>query len=297
MSVCGICGGTAVMPLFTAGDINFRTTEEIFTIEQCATCGVAQTSPRPADSDMGKYYPPVYYPIGSFGDDRYQRTIGRYQRDKLAILPPGKKGGRLLDIGCGAGYFVREARGAGYEAEGVEFSAEAAAYGRREWNLPITVGNAQDVGYADASFDVITLWQVLEHLPRPAAMLSTVHRLLRKDGVLVLTVPNFASPQARLFKARWYHLEVPRHLYHFDPPSLRRLLDRQGFRVDRETHDSAEHNWAGILGSIMPLASKDNAALGRAARKLIGRPVARAIAALETVLSAGGTFAVIARKA
>jgi hypothetical protein len=126
-------------------------------------------------------------------------------------------------------------------------------------------------------------------------MLATVHRLLRKDGVLVLTVPNFASLQARIFRARWYHLEVPRHLYHFDPVSLRRLLDRQGFRVDRERHDSAEHNWAGILGSIMPLTPEKNAALGRAGRKLIGRPVARAVAALETGLRSGGTFALIAR--
>jgi 2-polyprenyl-3-methyl-5-hydroxy-6-metoxy-1,4-benzoquinol methylase len=283
-------------PLFTAGDVNFKTTDEIFTVERCATCGVAQTWPRPAEKDLGKYYPPVYYPIRSFEEERYERTIGRYQRDKIELLPAEKQDGKLLDIGCGAGYFVREARKAGYDAEGVEFSAEAAAFGKREWNLPITVGNAQDVGFTEKSFDVVTLWHVLEHLSRPADMLATVQRLLRPNGVLVLTVPNFASPQARFFKANWYHLEVPRHLYHFDPDSLRRLLAKQGFRVDRVVHESAEHNWAGILGSIMPLVPKNNNAIGWGMRKVIGRPVSRALAAAETVLRSGGTFGVIARQ-
>jgi 2-polyprenyl-3-methyl-5-hydroxy-6-metoxy-1,4-benzoquinol methylase len=296
MSVCGICGGMTLTPLFTAGDVNFKTTDEIFLIERCATCGVAQTSPRPADTDLGRYYPPVYYPIGSFDEERYERTIGRFQHDKLELLPPEKRGGKVLDIGCGAGYFVREARKAGYDAEGVEFSAEAADFGRRAWNLPITVGNAQDVGFTGKSFDVVTLWHVLEHLSRPAEMLATVHRLLRPDGVLILTVPNFASRQAQFFKADWYHLEVPRHLYHFDPESLGRLLAKQGFRVDRVTHDSAEHNWAGILGSIMPLVPGRNSIAGRAARMLVVRPVARALAAVETALRSGGTFGVIARK-
>ncbi len=94
MNEYGICGGTEVTPLFTARDENFQTTEEIFTVERCSSCGVAQTSPRPADSELGKYYPPVYYPIGTYDEARYQRTVGRYQRDKLALLAPEKRGGR-----------------------------------------------------------------------------------------------------------------------------------------------------------------------------------------------------------
>lgn len=285
-----------MLPLFAARDVNFATTSESFTIERCDACGVAQTSPRPPDDALGKYYPAVYYPIGQFDEETYQRTIGRYQRDKISLLKPEKRQGRVLDIGCGAGYFVREALAAGYDAEGVEVNAEAAAFGRKQWGLPLTVGDAQNVGYAVGSFDAITLWHVLEHLTRPADMLATVHRLLRTDGVLVLAVPNFASLQSRFFKDRWYHLEVPRHLYHFDPPSLRRLLDTRGFRVDREIHGSAEHNWAGILGSILPLTPRNNSRFGVAARKLIGRPVARLAAGLEAAVKSGGTFTVIARK-
>lgn len=296
MSVCGICGGTALIPLFAARDLNFATTSESFTIERCPSCGVAQTSPRPPDETLGKYYPPVYYPIGEFDEGRYQHTIGKYQRDKIRLLKAEKQQGKVLDIGCGAGYFVREALAAGYDAEGVEFNADAAEFGRRQWGLPLTVGDAQSVGYAEGSFDAITLWHVLEHLPHPAEMLATVYRLLRNEGVLVVAAPNFASLQARLFKARWYHLEVPRHLYHFDPKSLRALLDHKGFRVDREIHDSAEHNWAGILGSIVPLTPPKISALGQAARKLTGRPVARMVAGLETAMKSGGTFTVIARK-
>jgi SAM-dependent methyltransferase len=296
MNVCGICGGTALTPLFTARDVNFATTDELFTIELCQSCGVAQTVPRPPDKDMGKYYPSVYYPIGDFDNERYLRTIGRYQAEKVALLKMEKQRGRVLDVGCGAGYFVREALKAGFAAEGVEFSADAAAFGRRQWNLPITVGDAQSVSHADGAFDAITLWHVLEHLPHPAEMLGTVQRLLRDDGVLILAVPNFASLQARVFKGRWYHLEVPRHLYHFDPVSLRALLSRKGFRVDRERHDSTEHNWAGILGSIGPLSPPKNAPAGLAIRKFAGRPLSRLIAGMETALKSGGTFTVVARK-
>jgi SAM-dependent methyltransferase len=245
---------------------------------------------------MGKYYPAVYYPIGDMDDDRYQKTIGRYQREKVALLRMEKQQGRVLDVGCGAGYFVREAIKAGYAAEGVEFSPEAAEFGRRHWNLPITVGDAQGLGYPDDAFDAVTLWHVLEHLSHPAEMLGTVHRLLRDDGVLILAVPNFASLQARVFKARWYHLEVPRHLYHFDPASLRALLARKGFRVEWESHDSTEHNWAGILGSVAPLVPRNNSRVGHAIRKLAGRPLSRMIAGVETALKSGGTFTLVARK-
>jgi SAM-dependent methyltransferase len=285
-----------VQPLFQAVDINFRTTEKVFTIERCLDCGVAQTSPRPEKSVLGQFYPRVYYPTGGLDPRTYNRRTRQFQKDKLAIVRRHRAGGRLLDVGCGAGYFVREASLAGFDAEGVEFDAEAADFGRKAWNLRIVVGDLLGAGFADESFDVITLWQVLEHLPHPSETLMRIHRLLRRRGLLVVAVPNFASLQSRVFRDRWYHLEVPRHLFHYDPVSLRALLMRHHFAVLSEDHHSREHNWAGIMGSVISFSPLRPSLAGAVGRKFIGRPLSKIAAGVETAFGNGGTFSVCAEK-
>jgi SAM-dependent methyltransferase len=290
---CGICGGTAASFLFTARDYNFRTSEELFSILRCSACGTAQTLPRPPEETLGRYYPPGYYPTGGYDPVYYRRRILPAQREKLAIVRTFRPSGTLLDIGCGAGFFVREASQGGFSAEGIEFSHEAAEFGRRESGVRITEGDFLDSQFADHSFDVVTLWHVLEHLPRPAESLRKIRSLIRPGGLLIIAVPNFDSIQATVFRGHWYHLEVPRHLYHFTPAALRRFLGSQGFDVRGETQRSLEHNWAGILGSLMPLSPANGSFAGRMVRRFAGRPLARAAAAVETSMHKGGTFTLI----
>jgi len=290
---CGICGATGLVRLFEARDRNFRTTEQVFAICRCSACGVAQTLPRPSEAALAGFYPPSYYPTGGFGPEYYRRRILPAQREKLNLLRRFRTSGRLLDAGCGAGFFVRAASEAGYAAEGVEMSREAVEFGRRENGVRITQGDVLQAGYPPGTFDIVTLWQVLEHLPRPVETLRRVHALLSPGGVLITAVPNFASVQAQVFRSRWYHLEVPRHLYHFTPGTLRRLLESEHFRVAAESHTSGEHNWAGILGSIAPLAVPREQRAGRLIRYAVGRPLARAGSALESAAGRGGTFALV----
>ena len=292
---CGICGAGGLEPLFEARDRNFRTTEEIFVVHRCPACGVAQTLPRPPEAQLSGFYPPSYYPTGGLGPDHYRRWVRPAQREKLDLLRRFRSSGSLLDVGCGAGFFVRAAREAGFSAEGLEIGREAVEFGRRENGVQITQGDLLDAAYSPGAFDVVTLWQVLEHLSRPVATLRRARTLLAPGGILVTAVPNFASLQARVFRSRWYHLEVPRHLYHFTPESLRGLLEREHFSVIGESYASGEHNWAGILGSLVPLAAPQSHIAGRLWRRAAGRPLARAAAALESVSGRGGIVTLVSQ--
>ncbi len=290
---CGICGGNEGEFMFAATDVNFHTTDESFSIVRCTSCGVAQTLPQPPAGVLDRYYPPPYYPTGGFDPGYYRRRVRPAQLAKLAIVRRFRSSGRLLDVGCGAGFFVREASREGFSAEGIEFSHDAVEFGRREGAGNLTEGDFLDAHYTEGSFDIVTLWHVLEHLPRPVATLKKIRGLLAPGGLLVIAVPNFNSIQAGVFRARWYHLEVPRHLYHFSPAALRNLLEKEGFDVRAEYQRSPEHNWAGILGSIIPLLPANGSLAGRLARRFAGRPASRAVAALETALHRGGTFTLV----
>lgn len=290
---CALCGGSSGEFLFSARDVNFRTTAEVFSIVRCASCGTAHTLPRSAEDSLGRYYPPAYYPTGGYGPAYYARTIRPSQLEKLAIVRRFRASGTLLDVGSGPGFFVHEASNAGFSAQGLEFNREAVEYGMKVGGVRLTQGDILQANFPDRSFDVVTLWHVLEHLPRPVEVLEKIRALLTRGGILVAAVPNFHSLQSRIFQARWYHLEVPRHLFHFSPASLRSLLTLHGFDVLAEFQRSPEHNWAGILGSIVPLVPAHGSIAGRLARRVVGRPLARAAAALETAFHRGGTFTLV----
>ncbi|MDI6804613.1 MAG: class I SAM-dependent methyltransferase [Bacteroidota bacterium] len=293
---CGICGSELGAPIFMANDRNFNTTDRVFKIIECNTCGVGQTLPLPDFAELNQYYPHIYYPRGSASEKYYRKHIERFQIDKLKKIQAYSQTGKLLDIGCGVGYFIRTALNRGYTAEGVEFSEVAAAIGREQWNLQIVSGDFLSNQFVPESFDIVTLWQVLEHLRQPREVLLKVHSLLKPGGLLVIAVPNFASIQAKLFRNRWYHLDVPRHLFHYSPESLVKILDTYNFHVDKIDHHSAEHNYAGILGSIMRISPPGESFFHKLIRKTVATSFSRVLAKLETSISKGGTFTAFSRK-
>lgn len=293
---CGICGSELVVQKFTASDRNFTTTNRIFNIMECNACGVGQTLPLPDFAELSQYYPPIYYPTGAASEKYYQNYIERFQIDKLKKIQAYHQTGKLLDIGCGVGHFIRKALSQGYEAEGVEFSEAAADVGRKRWNLRIVSGDFLDKQFVPESFDIITMWQVLEHLRQPREVLLKIHSLLKPNGVFVIAVPNFASIQAKLFRSRWYHLDVPRHLFHYSPESLTKILDNCNFHIDKIDHHSSEHNYAGILGSVMRISPPGESFIHKLIRKTVATYFARGVAKLETSICRGGTFTVFARK-
>lgn len=148
----------------------------------------------------------------------------------LKIVPYAGRG-RFLDVGCGTGQMLAYQRQFGLDVAGVEPSASSARFAREQLGLDVRAGTLEQAGFPDASFDIIHLSHVFEHLPDPAASLREMRRILSPDGMIILKVPNIASDSAARFPAHWLGLELPRHLYHFDPATVTRLLGRHGFRV------------------------------------------------------------------
>jgi SAM-dependent methyltransferase len=141
----------------------------------------------------------------------------------------------LFQKGCGDGAFLQSLKSRGWDVYGTETSAAGCAIARAK-GISVHEGELATADFPDGVFDVITLWHVLEHLPDPVVELKRIRRMLKDDGTLVVEVPNSDSPTLRFCGGQWYALDVPRHLQHFSPSTLQRLLDSTGFRTN------ARHN-------------------------------------------------------
>ena len=136
---------------------------------------------------------------------------------------------RVLDVGCGDGRFLHQMAQSGWTVEGLETDAQAAALARRRLGATIHEAPLETLELQAASFDLVSLLHVLEHVPDPPATLRAARRVLRPGGTLLLALPNVRSLEAGLFGAAWYHLDLPRHLWGFTPHTLTRLVEQSGF--------------------------------------------------------------------
>lgn len=150
-------------------------------------------------------------------------------------IPVYQGHGRALDIGCGNGHYMMFLKELGWDAAGFDVTDNLAEPVRKA-GIPIFTGSIDVLQDREGSFDLITMWHVLEHLHNPAEDLRRVRRLLAGGGTLLIEVPNSDSVTAKLFRADWFQWDLPRHLSHFTPISLRRMLEEAGFRVKSITH-------------------------------------------------------------
>jgi SAM-dependent methyltransferase len=232
---CNLCGGVEMRKLFSGPDRLLALPGE-FTVVACRHCGLVQQNPRPTPHTIGTYYPANYEPYSIAIDDepsRWRRWDRRYGMQKrLRAIARYKQGGRLLDVGCASGNFLHEIDRTGHwQAEGVEPNAEVADYARQRFGLKIYPGRLTALDLPDASYDVITLWNVLEHLHDPIENLMAAQRLLKPGGLLIFSIPNMESAEARWFGRYWLGWELPRHLYFFSRPIIEQTLLQQHLRV------------------------------------------------------------------
>lgn len=234
--VCGVCGAIPASSLYPVID---KFTGESFTVAECG-CGHACLTDPPLAADMHKYYPSEY----SWREDlstpsaivRFIRRLEKWYRynyikgENRRIYRLRKNGGAVLDIGCGTGDKLDLLRSKGYEVKGVEISPEA-EYAKNVFKLDVQRTDILEAEYPDKSFDIVTLYHVLEHLPDLSASLLKIRRILKPGGILILQVPNFASFQRRLFGRKWSLYDPPRHLQDFTPLSLRKVLEANDMAV------------------------------------------------------------------
>jgi SAM-dependent methyltransferase len=139
----------------------------------------------------------------------------------------------------------------GWKTFGLELNDETAAYARNVLGLDITTGNFVDAHFENQSFDVITIWHVLEHFLAPIVTINECNRILKVGGALIIAVPNADSLQAKISGRHWFHLDIPYHIYHFNVGNLCSLLEKSSFKVDKIRHFSFEFNPFGYLQSFL----------------------------------------------
>lgn len=227
-----------------------------FSVVRCRGCGLMRTDPRPTPQSMAFFYPTDYGPhqTGMVNTSsqpaslprRLLRAVGKLIQYNATRVPPVTPR-RMLEVGAATGAFMKLMAQAGWEVEGIEISETAAAKAR-EQGLRVSTGSLEDALPASASYDLIVGWMVLEHLHQPKLALEKLRRALTPDGWLVISVPNSASLEFKLFKENWYALDLPRHLFHFTPATLRKLLAASGWEVRRVLHQRLLGNLAGSIG-------------------------------------------------
>lgn len=232
---CDHCGSENYKVLFEGPDRLHRL-PGMFKVVQCSQCGWIRQNPRPKFESIGYYYPSDYPNFtGAIEKEtniwrRWDRRYGMLKRRWMVERLQPK--GRLLDVGCATGVFLNEMRNAGWDVMGIEPNHEAAKYAREHFGIPVYTETLCKIGLPGASFDAITMWDVLEHLHTPWLDLMEASRLLRKGGLLVIRIPNLESLDARLFGPFWVGWDLPRHLYLFPRKALISALEQLGLRIE-----------------------------------------------------------------
>jgi SAM-dependent methyltransferase len=241
-------------------------------IVRCRRCSLVYANPRRADEAVHASYIEVVDELYLAERDGRVLTFQRHLEPIEAMLGPGD-GRRLLDVGCHIGVFVEIASARGWNAWGVEPSRWAAEQARAR-GLQVVTGTLSDAGFEAGSFDVVTLWDVIEHLTDPASELRQIWQLLRPGGLIAVHTMDIESLLARLLGARWPWL-MEMHLYYFSPATLSALLKRVNFQVISQRRQGRYLRLGYLASRLTPYSSTVARGLGNLFDQLglSGQPV------------------------
>jgi len=256
--LCPACGSADSRPLFHATDRLYRTTERSFQVVECAGCRLMRLFPWPQPAELRQYYPPDYWFAPSPGaasrlEEIYREfVLGDHVRFVRAAIARSGEEGPVLDVGCGGGLFLRLLADRGHRVFGLDFSLDAADRAWRDHGVPAVCATMSRAPFPPASCAAVTMFHVLEHLYDPVSYLEAAAEVLKREGRLVVQVPNAACWQFLLLGENWSGIDVPRHLVNYRARDLEILLDRCGFEVVRLKYFSWRDNPAGLATSLAP---------------------------------------------
>ena len=228
--VCELCHSCDIRKLYTKDGI---------TIVRCFNCGLCFVFPREAPETIAKrynsyeYFDNKYvqkYGYGKYEDNRFLndlwitkilKRISRYAN------PPGK----ALDIGCAMGYFLLQAKNIGWEVEGLERSEYAVRSAREHFNLTIHHETLEDNSLPSESYQLVTLFDVIEHVQNAAKAFQELQRIVKPKGWVVITTPNEGGWTRIVMRKYWFHFKPLEHAYFFSNNTLRKFLENHGFEV------------------------------------------------------------------
>ena len=277
-------------------------TGDPFSIAVCGSCGLGHTQPVPTNWE--RYYPEAYH--GGRHGATAAYCIRRRMRWVQQIAGTAQ-GRRLLDIGCGDGSFLLQARQQGWRVAGTELKPEMAR--RSGLDVRATLAEVDEIG----PMDCVTLWHSLEHMTDPVETVRSAVALLQPAGFVLIAVPDAGGLQASAFAGDWLHLDVPRHLFHFTRTSLVKLAEASGLRPLRIWHQELEYD---LLGWSQSALNRISSTPNTYFDQLRGRPPAQGaiprlltfaggsvlsacalpLVLLSTLLGRGGTLILAAQK-
>ncbi len=233
ISNCFVCGGKDFSPLKNC--IDYTVSKNTFNIVQCKNCGFKFTNPRPNGVEIGKYYESEEYVSHSDSGKGIINFIYKKVRNytinkKIKLVNSFSKDQTILDIGCGTGAFLNACIENGWKIEGIEPSDGARNFAKSNYHLDLNPENKL-ASLANDSFSIITMWHVLEHVHLLNERIEELKRLLKKDGTIIIAVPNCNSYDAEYYSEFWAAFDLPRHLYHFTPDTMGKLLDKHNLRI------------------------------------------------------------------
>jgi SAM-dependent methyltransferase len=223
---CPICGGGQLSAWLVAPD-RFHLRKQMYRLVRCSSCGGVSLASPPTPAEMWEHYTEDYHKaIVTAGEG----SAASRWKDQVKLISQHKPGGGvILDIGCSSGGFLSTMKGPAWKLHGIEMEESTAERARATTGAEVFVGDAVEAPFLSASFDVITCFDVLEHVYSPRHFLAKVLEWLKPGGIFYAMMPNIASWEAQLFGSHWFGLELPRHLSHFSPASLRYLMTEVGF--------------------------------------------------------------------
>lgn len=276
----------------------------VYQLFRCAACEMVWLDNPPPPADMGQHYGSYYdRMITAAGENDNKRWLRR--REKLRKY---KQSGVLLDLGCSSGSFLASLRNDPWELHGIEMSSAPARKAEARSGGRVFVGDILDAPFAAGTFDAITCYDVFEHLYQPREVLEKVRHWLKPDGIFFAFMPNIYSGEATVFGSYWYGLELPRHLSHFSPKSLRSLAESCGFRdiaiattkgqlVEYSTRYLFDHLCHALGIYRLPLAEAKNPSLAwKLARKAYRVSLLPVICALISLAGEGEVIEMVLRK-
>jgi 2-polyprenyl-3-methyl-5-hydroxy-6-metoxy-1,4-benzoquinol methylase len=230
---CPLCKGRKLNPFLSSED--YFLTHEVFNIDSCSDCGFKLTNPRPTRRDLPKYYESAAY-ISHTNTQRglinkIYHLIRLYALySKIRLIKKFIQKGSILDIGSGSGEFLKEIQKKQFIGTGIEPNPSARVYAIEHYQLNI-IDETEIKNLNQSKFNVITMWHVFEHVYDLDERIKQIQNLLNENGILVVAVPNAKSWDAKHYGKFWAAYDLPRHLYHFEQATLRKLFQKYGFKL------------------------------------------------------------------
>ncbi len=242
-----------------------------FEIRQCLQCNAYFLSPNPTKIMLKQAYDTSYYgeQENKFGNGIIEKATDFFREKRAKRLNKYlKNGSNILDIGCGNGRFLMYVNKFGnHNIYGIEPEGGSAQRAKKVENLNLNTNFLQENYYTNNFFDAVCMFHVFEHLSNPNEVLDIVSKILKNNGILIMSFPNIASWQAFIFKGKWLHLDPPRHLFFFKPQHFIKLMQLKGYEVVKTRYFSIEQNPFGAIQSFLNLFNKKRELLFESLKK------------------------------